>query len=319
VTPSQGVFSSLAPRLRTVKPATSLALVATFLLAAASPAEATLLSEWNVLVRTNMTTSNHVDGSTKVGGNLSASAGVFSMHLVSAPSGDGLAVGGNLSGNLQINNGGDLRIGGTNSASVTYNGGGVQINDPTVAASVASDFVVLDNLSAAYAALTPNGTLDGGGNLNAVPTLIDGQLVAVYNLTAGSITGLGQLNLNIGSANSVIINVTGGTVNFNAPPNLVGGFSQGNSARILWNLPNATQVNVNNNFNGALLAPGANLSLTGGGMNGTVAVNSISVQNAEIRRFNYTGYTPPVPEPSSVVLLGLAIAGFGYYGLRRRK
>lgn len=292
-----------------------------FSLLGAHEAQAGLLSDWNLLVETNMTTSSHVDGSTKIGGNLSASAGVFSMHLVTAPANVGLAVGGNITGNLQINNGGNLRLTGTNSGSVIFNGGGTTIPDPGIPASVAADFAYLDSLSAMLTTLTPNGTLDGAGNLNAVPTLIDGQLVAVYNLNASSFTSLGQLNLNFGAANTVILNVSGapsGNVSFVAPPNLIGGFSQANSSKILWNLYDASSVTVNNSFNGALLAPGADLQVLGGGMNGTVAVHSLSNQNAEIRRFNYTGYVPVVPEPSSGVLLAAAALVLGgWYRLRK--
>jgi choice-of-anchor A domain-containing protein len=279
--------------------------------------QAGLLSDWNVLVRTNMTTSSHVDGSAKVGGNLNAAAGVFSMHLVTAANGDGLAVGGNISGNSQINSGGNLRLGGINSGTVLFNGGGTTIVDTGVASQVASDFVNLDELSQAYSLFAPNGTVDGGGNMNATPVSLDGQLVAIYTISAASLSGLGQLNLNIGSADSVIINVTGTNVSFVAPPNIIGGFSQANSTRILWNLPQATTVTVNNSFNGALLAPLADLAVLGGGMNGAVAVNSISNQNAEIRRFNYTGYVPPVivPEPASGLLLGMA--GIVLVGWRR--
>ncbi|MEX2112723.1 MAG: choice-of-anchor A family protein, partial [Pirellulales bacterium] len=128
-----------------------------------------------------------------------------------------------------------------------------------------------------------------------------------------------QLNLNMGAANTVIINVSGDPVSFVAPPNIIGGFNQANSSKILWNLTDATQVTVNNSFNGALLAPGANLQVLGGGMNGTVAVMSISQQNAEIRDFTYTGFLPPVPEPSSMALAGLAGMGLLAWKVRRRR
>jgi choice-of-anchor A domain-containing protein len=284
----------------------------------ASPAQATLLSEWNLIVKNDVTTSSEVDGSTLIGGNLTGTSN-YSIHSVTASNGDGLAVGGNLvSGNIQINNGGNLRLGGTNTATVNLNGGGATIIDPTVSAQVAADFTYLDSLSANLAALTPNGTLDGAGNFNAVPVNMGGQLVAVYNVTAASLTGLGQLNLNLGSANSVIINVSGDPVSFVAPPNIIGGFNQANSSKILWNLTEATNVSVNNSFNGALLAPLADLKVLGGGMNGTVAVASISQQSAEIRDFTYTGYLPPVPEPSSIVLAGLAGVGMIAWRWRRR-
>lgn len=102
------------------------------------------------------------------------------------------------------------------------------------------------------------------------------------------------------------------------PPNLIGGFSQSNSSRILWNFHDATMVTVNNSFNGAALAPGADLKLLGGGMNGMVAVHSISQQDAEIRRFNYTGYLPVVPEPSAGVLAVVAALVLGTWQRLRR-
>lgn len=316
-------FSLRRPAGRCLRRALCLTALCSVVLSAAT-AQATLLSEWNLLVRNNLTTYSHIDGSTKVGGNVTSGAGVFSMHLVTAPNGDGLAVGGNITGNLHINSGGNLRLGGTNTGSVNFNGGGTTVLDSSVASSVASDFAYLASVSAAFSALTPNGTLDGGGNLNATPTLIDGQRVAVYSLNAASFGSLGQLNLNFGSADTVIINVSGTNVNFQAPPNLIGGFNQGNSTRILWNLPEATLVTTNNTFNGALLALNADLQIYGGGINGTVAVNSLSYQNSEIRRFNYTGYLPPVPvpEPSSGLLLalaGVALVGWKRYAGKRRR
>ena len=197
---------------------------------------ASLLSNWNLIVQTNLLTCSEVDGGTAlVGGNLSSTSN-YSIHGVTASNGDGLAVGGNLwPGNIQVNNGGNLRLGGTNSATVNLNGGGTLIHDATVASAVAADFVTLNALNSAIAALTPNGTVDGGGNMTATPTLISGQLVAVYDITQTSLNGLGQLNLNFGTANTVIINLmaNAGAVSLVVPPNLIGGFSQSNSSHIL--------------------------------------------------------------------------------------
>ncbi|HPF39062.1 MAG TPA: choice-of-anchor A family protein [Phycisphaerae bacterium] len=295
----------------------NIALSAVIAVVVATQANAAAINEWNLIVRNNLTSSSEVEGSALVGGNVMGTSN-YSVAGVSASNGDGLAVGGDIGGgiNIQINNGGNLRLAGSvlGGSNINLNGGGVQINDPNVPTMVSNAFNEIETLSNYLAGLASNGTLDGAGNMNAVPTLMDGQLVAVYNIAATDLMGLGQLNLNFGSADSVIINVTsnGGNVNFQAPPNMIGGFNQNNSSKILWNLADATSVVSNNTFNGALLAPFADLQLLGGAMNGTVAVNNVSAMNAEIHRFTYDGF---VPEPASLALLTLG----GFVATIRRR
>lgn len=290
------------------------AAVVAFALAARANAGA--INEWNLIVRHDLHTTSEVDGSALIGGDVLGTSN-YTTQGVTASNGDGLAVGGDIGAgiNANINNGGNLRISGSVFGTVNLNGGGTQINDPGVPTMVSNAFDELESLSAALATLSDNGTLDGAGNMNATPTLLGGQNVAVYNLTNADFQGLGQLSLNLGSADSVIINVLAdgsGMVDLIAPPNIIGGFNQTNSSRILWNLPDATDVLVNNSFNGALLAPYADLQLLGGGINGSVAVDSLSVMNAEVRRFTYDGY---VPEPATLLLLAMG----GFVGIRRRR
>lgn len=279
---------------------------------ASAVAHATVLSDWNLIVRTNVSSSSEVDGSTLIGGNLVGTSN-YTVQGVTNPTGVGLAVGGNVSGGaISVNNGGNFRFNGTVSSIINLSGGN-SAPDPTIPAQVTSAFNQVASISSSLASLVANGTLDGGGNMNAVPTNLGGQLVAVYNLTPSQWSSLGQLNLNFGAASSVIINVlTPGNISFVAPPNLIGGFNQANSGKILWNIPNATNVTVGNSFNGAILAPNADLKLLSGAINGTVVVNSISQQSAEIRRSTYTGY---IPAPGAMGLLGLA----GLVASRRRR
>jgi hypothetical protein len=71
---------------------------------------------------------------------------------------------------------------------------------------------------------------------------------------------------------------------------------------------------VNNNLNGAVFAPDADLQLLGGGINGTVVVDSLSLRQAEIRRFTYNGFLPPIPAAPAFGLFGAALLS----GRRRR-
>ena len=271
-------------------------------------ASASVLSDWNLIARHNVQSSSEVDGSALIGGNLNGASN-YATQGVTAPGNIGLMVGGSISnGPISVNNGGNFRFGGSVLTTVNMNGGN-QAADATIGARVTAAFNEVGVISSYLAGLTANGTLDGAGNMNAIPTLLGGQRVAVYNITPASWAGLGQMNLNFGTADSVIINVlSGGSINFVAPPNLIGGFDQANSSRILWNMPSATAVSVNNTFNGALIAPGADLHVIGGAINGSVVVDRISAQDAEIRRSNYTGFVP-APGAAGVLVMAGVLAG----------
>jgi choice-of-anchor A domain-containing protein len=275
-------------------------------------ARASVLSDWNLIVRNSVVSSSEVDGSAIIGGSLTGASN-FAVQGVTAPGNLGLSVGGAVGGGpVSVNNAGNFRYGGALNTIVNVNGG-TSTFDAGAAAAAAAAHAQGVAISSYLSGLTPNGTLDGAGNLNATPTLIGGRLVAVYSITPAQWSSLGQLNLNIGLAQSVVINVpTGGNISFVAPPNLLGGFTLGNSSRIIWNLPTAASVTVNNTFNGALLAPAADLRVLGGGINGSVVVDSVSIQDAEIRRFTYTGF---IPSPGAGGLLGIA----GLLAARRRR
>src|SRR5690606_32149283 len=122
----------------------------------------------------------------------------------------GLAIGGNLNAGAiaNINNGGNLRIAGSMLGIRNLNGGGSQINDAGVSSLVSSAFAEVVALQSALSSLTSNGTIDGAGNMNASPVSMDGANVAVYSFNISTIQALGQLNLNFGAADTVVLNVT---------------------------------------------------------------------------------------------------------------
>lgn len=298
----------------TIKPIPALILAAGI---AASGASADVFSDYNLVVRNDLHITSEVDGSAMIGGSVFGTSN-YAIHGVTASNGDGLVVGGDLAAgsNYQINNGGNLRYGGSVLGNANLNGGGYSYYASDVGAMVDNAMAQASSLSTYFSGLTATGTVDNAGNMSASTTLIDGQQVAVYSITQSDINGLGQLNLNMGSADTVVINFdalnSGGVASFNAPPNLIGGFNQANSSSIVWNFTNTSELHINNSFNGMILATDADLSLTGGGINGSVFVDSVSTMNAEIRQGTYTGL---VPAPGTTALL----APLGLLATRRRR
>lgn len=303
-----------------MKRAQGLILAAMLATGATASAGMSAFENWNLVVRNDVTLStSEVDGSALIGGSLLGGTSNYTVQGVSASNGDGLAIGGLLDSDVtvNINNGGNFRIGSLANmqGTVNLNGGGVTITDPTTAATAASIVDSAVGVSAYLSTLTANGNLDGAGNMNAAPVMIGGQNVAVYEITQAQFNGLGQLNLNFGAADSVIINFIhdgSGAVDLTAPPNIIGGFNQANSSRIMWNFADATSITVNNSFNGAMLGTEAALTINGGGVNGTVIVDSIALQNAEIRRHTYDGF---IPAPGAVSLMAMG----GIVAARRRR
>lgn len=299
--------------------ATARALGASVIAAAAfaAPVQAGFLTDWNLICRGNFVSTSEIDGSAIIGGTLSGNSNNFAVQGVTAPGNVGLAVGGAISGNQkQVNNGGHLRYASTGQNLVNVNGAGQRIFDATVPAQVTALMAQATTLSAQLAALAPNSSVvvaNNNGAFNSTPTTMGGFNVAVFSISAASIDNLASVSLSLGAANSIIINVVdAGAVSIVAPPNFLDQFNQANSSRILWNFPSATSLTIGGGFNGAVLAPGAALTLSSGAINGAVVVDSVPSQNAEIRRFTYTGF---VPTPGAAGLLALA----GVAAPRRRR
>lgn len=294
-------------------------------LAAGGAASAGTFSDWNLLVRNNMSNmTSHVDGSALIGGNLSGNGSVFSMHQVTASNGAGLMVGGNISGSHQVNKGGNLVYGGTISGSVLTNGGGTSQQQAGIGATVSSAFAHANAYSSFLRDLAPTGSLsvlDGTkGKLNAGSTVqVGSDRYAVYSLTGSNLNSLSELDLNFGSADFVVINVDASNITLSM--NFLGGLSQANSDRIVWNFFNATNLNVGGNLAGMVLATQADLSVFGPGMYGSIIVDNVSSVNAEIRlktfRGNFEVVVVPLPPAAWAGLATLGCA-FGVRAARRR-
>jgi choice-of-anchor A domain-containing protein len=301
-------------------------LAVTLACVAAGTASAGQFSDWNLLVRHNVSTSSHVDGSAMIGGDLSGTS-VFSMHKVTHSGGAGLVVGGNISGNNKVNQGGNLIHGGTISGTLDMNGGGSVQQQAGIGAMVSNAFSQANSFSSFLRDLAPTGSLsvlDGTkGTLNAGSTVTLGShQVAVYSLNQSTLGGLSELGLNFGTADFVVINVdasmTGGAASIGM--NFLGGLNQNNSGRIVCNFFNTTDLSIGTNLSGMVLATQADMTLFGSGMYGSVVVNSL-VSNAEIRLRTFEGDfdIAVVPLPPAVWAgLGMLGVGAGVRSARRR-
>lgn len=299
------------------------ALTGASVLLSAGAASAGVLSDWNLIVQTNLTSTSEVEGRTAVGGNLGGPASNYGIKLTPAANyinTDVLMVGGNISAQNVNMNAGRLRLGGSKgSANLNFNGGGGPvIQDPTTASKVANLFAEASAISTFLGGLSATNTVTfpgqqpAGVTFNAVP---NNNGVAVFSIAASQLFGnnkVQQIDLNAGSATSIVINVSGNSVSWDAG-NFVGNFTSAFAkSHVIWNFVNATTINWSSGrtLEGSLLAPLADVTFTGT-LEGSVVVKSLD-QRGEVHLPTYQGY---VPTPGAVATLGVA----GLIGLRRKR
>ncbi|MBC7771512.1 MAG: choice-of-anchor A family protein [Pyrinomonadaceae bacterium] len=276
----------------------------------AGAASAEVFTNFNLVVRQNLDSTSEVEGRSAVGGNLSGPASNYGIHLTPAATyvnTDVLLVGGNLTGSNVNMNAGRLRLGGAqNATNVNFNGGGSLIHDAATASIVGDLGNQMVAASSYLSNLSPDSTFSPPGSptnvtFNATPGA-DG--VAVFNVSAALVfsnSNVQSLNINLNGATSVIFNVSGSVVNFNQG-NFVGAFNTPLArASVLWNFFEASSIDLNGRaFNGALLAPSADLTFQGV-CEGSVWVNSLT-QRGEVHLPGYGGF---IPAPASAALMGL--------------
>jgi choice-of-anchor A domain-containing protein len=254
-------------------------------------------------------TSTDSEGTVAIGGNAT-----FQSYSVatSVPSHtpNALVVGGNLSfTNGTVN--GDLHVGGTTSLSgVTVTG----VSDHATPVDFNAAATYLKAESNALAGMTANGTVADhyGVTLTGTSTGTN-----VFNLTSAQFAdanGFG-LNIVIPTGSTALINVAGTSISMaNFQMTINGSASESNPLinHVLFNFSQATSLNDSNvTFLGSVLAPNAALSFQGGHVDGTLIGASLTGP-VETHNYPFTGdLGPPVPEPSSIVLLGVCVAVVG--------
>ncbi len=294
------------------------------------------INRYNVVVSENLSGQSHIDYNAFVGGNLTTSGGGGNVDISLKPylaPGDpdsdiGLTVVGDVvaqnAGTFKVLNGKTALVGGTISPSNALTASSIATGVSGLDALKTSIFAELTTQSNQYANLIANSNATATGNqLNFVAMPSGPDNLAVFNINASVLEdpAVAQLNLTTNGASSIIINVTGtgsgGTFDFGGR-NFVGNWNDTTvRGTTLWNFVDATTMNLNSNWNGALLALNADIHNTSN-IDGSVFAKSLYL-GGEVHLPFYSGYVPPaVPEPSSIALSLIGGAGLIGLVLRRR-
>lgn len=293
-------------------------------------------SGYSAFIYGNVSKVTDIEGRVAVGGNLQADAYSFGYRTPYGNNGPSVVVGGNIQlGNGGIYNGPTANVNtnasvgpvteytkkegyavyaGANNSTVNY----LDLRKgPTGIDFNAAKTRLLD-LSSSLAAMAANGTVTQQGDNTLLKG--DGQSdLQIFNLNSAQVRNLQLTNVKAGA--HVVVNVlSGGTVEFS-------GGQSGLEAlrdRVLFNVMNATSVNVNTFSWGSLLANKADIKGTGH-LEGNVIANSLSsaleIGYESFASYDLTGQNPggKTPEPSSVVLLAAGAAAMGLLARRRRR
>lgn len=284
------------------------------------------LSDFNVILTGNFSTTSEVEGRTLVGGNFtSRSSSTFGTRLQGVvPRTDlVLRVKGNIDSGSAINlNAGSLEVGGSvlGNRRINFNGGGSLVSNPS--ADFSGIFNTLTAASSAIQGLTANSTgmivanmpgQPGPFVFNANP---DASGLAVFSIDGASTFGNGNIQnfqINPNNAADILINVSGRVINWNAG-DLIGNFDREEwQERIVFNFFEATTINFGGReFSGQILAPNASIT-TNGVIEGSVFAKNLTTQS-ELHLPGFNGTL--IPEPSSALL---SVIGATALLLRRKR
>lgn len=293
-------------------------------------------SGYSAFIYGNVSKVTDIEGRVAVGGNLQADSYSFGYRTPYGSTAPSVVVGGNIQlGHGSIFNGPTTNVNtnasigpiteytkqqgyavysGSNNSTVNY----LDLRKGATGIDFNATKTKMQDLSTSLAALAANGTVSNanGGILLTGDGTSDLQ---IFNLSSDKVNNLQLTNVKAGA--HVVINVLGGgSVE-------ISGAQSGLEAlrdRVLFNVLNATTVNVNTFSWGSLLANKADIKGTGH-LEGNVIANSLS-SALEIGYESFAAYEFPnpngggkTPEPSSVALLAAGAIMMGVLARRRRR
>ncbi len=290
-----------------------------------------ILRQFNVVSLGSMASWSNVEGRGYVGGSLHG--GQFHTRTTAPASAlDELVVGGSLSGNVKLDNGGDATVGGSGSGVLemnagpggsgtatfggtydgTFNQGNRIENAPIDLPGFASTLSATSGDLAALGGSAP--TIDGSvGRFELAP---DADGLAVYDIADGGafFGAVNEIDFALNGAETVIVNVGGSALAM--ADNFLGGPFDA-APHVLWNFHEATSLTFWRQFFGSVLAPEA-FVMNFSAIEGTLVAGRLK-QLAQVHLQPFEGSlpgsetgpgTPPVevPAPGSLALL---LAGLG--------
>ncbi|WP_025563404.1 collagen-binding domain-containing protein [Psychromonas sp. SP041] len=294
------------------------------------------LSEYNLIVLNDLSSTSEVEGKTLIGGDLSGTSNYgIRLQQNDPTNGDALVIAGDLVSGSTVNaNGQSVVIAGNNNG---------QVNASSVSSDaseydfnlIKSEFV---NFSGYLSELAVNSILTTSTNGQPGPASFEvgsdiDTDVAVFNITAEDFFSNSSIqqydvDLNGQSPSAIVINVSGEVIddsNFNG--NGVGNIvTDAFRENIIWNFFEATDIDLIKQLNGSLLAPFADLS-NATPIEGSVVVNNFD-QGGEVHDALFAGTinydaaddsqdsVVDVPAPSSMIIFASALIGLGLW---RRK
>lgn len=314
---------------------------------AASVSTGDLLNYFNSVTLGDTSTQHDIEGRTYVGGNLVANG---SLNIKNSPSESPYAsvvVAGTLNstGSINVNNGGNVVVGGDFNGNwlnlnggTAYLGGSKNGNSNQVisqhqdGANFTARFptsiketVVETSKSLAKLASTGSASNDKNGQKLQFNADTGADKVTVYNIDWSLLSTRPELELALNGAGTVIVNVLGNGANndgFAINNNFIGG-SSAISTKTLWNFVDATTINFNKQFYGAILAPNAHIT-NSTPIEGSVIAGSANY-GGEVHVYGWNGSLPladvspslpAVPVPATLPLIASAFAVLAF--MRRR-
>ncbi|MCF2949943.1 choice-of-anchor A family protein [Paraglaciecola aquimarina] len=275
---------------------------------------------YNLILQGDLTTNSDIQGQAFINGNVNMLGQVLEVgaHLPSSPSVDAVTVVGNINAStVRVFNNNNIVYGDeSNIGSTTFEGGTTNVRDTDI---LKTEFNAIWSQAVAdsktFKELTPTSVFDTADN-NILKFKNDNSLdLNVFTITTDSLSSNGTFDFLSTPTVPVIINVSGeGVINLTSKPS--GSFANfANASNVLWNFYEASTINFNSgSWYGSVLAPGADITLAGGNIDGGIAAKSLDAQS-ELHNALFT-YTPPpsndVPAPAGLLFMGLGLIFMGY-------